>query len=265
METMMRGKLEKAFVNFLCCFMPFKHARQNIRRYFAREERRLQEERRLLRGAVLDPDGFGMLEALMWHAGIPEKHKDIMYRIREGDVCIDCGANVGIISDVITRLGGTCYAFEPEPGAAHILKMKFAGKPKFHLLPCAVSHKEGKVAFRSYGTASHICHIVTDAAATVQDIDENAAATFDVEAVRLTTFISRLLMEHERIFILKIDIEGHEYDVLDDLINTELYKKIVHIFVEPHERLFPALAPDAERIRTIIKQRNINNIYLDWV
>lgn len=45
--------------------------------------------------------------------------------LKTGDVCIDCGANVGYVTEKMTRKGCVVYAFEPNPYAYKILENKF--------------------------------------------------------------------------------------------------------------------------------------------
>ncbi|GHT42554.1 hypothetical protein AGMMS49921_07980 [Endomicrobiia bacterium] len=53
----------------------------------------------------MDPDGVGMLKLMMKNANVPQKYENILYQIWKNDICIDCGANVGLISDIFLKLG----------------------------------------------------------------------------------------------------------------------------------------------------------------
>ncbi len=70
---------------------------------------------------------------------------------------------------------------------------------------------------------------------------------------------------NKEISILKIDIEGAECELLEKIINTKLYKKIKHIYVETHDHKIPELKSKTDTIRKLIKQNGIKNINLDWI
>jgi hypothetical protein len=98
------SNLKKFLVNLLCYFIPVKDIRHSIRRYFRHTA--YTEYKKLL-GALADPNGAGMIEAIMYYANIPEKYKHVFYKIRNGSVCLDCGANVGMISDLFYGLAAS--------------------------------------------------------------------------------------------------------------------------------------------------------------
>jgi FkbM family methyltransferase len=134
--------------------------------------------------------------------------------------------------------------------------MKFQNKPEFNLIPYAVSNAEGEAVFHTNGAASQSANIRNNS---------NGLNNFKVHVIRLTDFIKEVLTNQGEIFILKIDIEGLEYVVIENIINTEVYKHIGYIFAETHEWIFPELQKESKRIQAMILEKQIDNIYLDWV
>ena len=55
---------------------------------------------------------------------------------------------------------------------------------------------------------------------------------------------------HDRIDLLKIDIEGAEYDVLDHLLSHKL--RVKQVLVEFHHNILPGI-PRSKSIRYILK------------
>lgn len=96
---------------------------------------------------------------------------------------------------------------------------------------------------------------------------DNYGDTFEeVESIKLTQFIKENILDNNNIiYILKLDVEGAEFDILEDIINENIYMNICHIFVETHERFFEDGKEKIERIKNLIKSKNIKNIYLDWI
>ena len=66
---------------------------------------------------------------------------------------------------------------------------------------------------------------------------------------RLENIISILGHEDKVIDILKIDIEGYEWDVIEDILETRLFSKICHLVIEWH--LFPDWPPKRDYVHLL--------------
>ncbi len=65
--------------------------------------------------------------------------------------------------------------------------------------------------------------------------------------------------------MLKLDIEGAECEVLEDLIEQNLLDRVDLTLVETHEEWIPETAPRIKRIQEQLFQRGITNVYFNWV
>lgn len=65
--------------------------------------------------------------------------------LSSGDVCFDCGANVGEFTEMFEWAGCTVYAFEPDPYAYGVLKGKFAESPNVILVNAALGIEDGEI------------------------------------------------------------------------------------------------------------------------
>ena len=64
----------------------------------------------------------------------PQLQFDVIFdSLKSGDICIDCGANVGTITSQMAAKGAIVYAFEPNPHAFKVLKKIFEGNKNIHL------------------------------------------------------------------------------------------------------------------------------------
>lgn len=191
-------------------------------------------------------------------------HNDVCIfdEIRPGDVAIDCGANVGIVTEMMSRRGAVVHAFEPDPAAFSVLRQKFAGCDSVHLHNKAVSNQSGSMKLY-YRDEREIDPVRFSVGSTLhsEKTDVNLATYTEVEVVKLAEF----LHQFDRIRILKLDIEGAECDVLDDLLENDCFDKIDLTLVETHEEWIPASIPRLESIKSQLTARDIQNVFLNWV
>ena len=66
-------------------------------------------------------------------------------------------------------------------------------------------------------------------------IDAKVDAKCSVEVIDLIEFVQAL---DRRVKILKIDIEGAEFEIIEKLLDTGIYRKIDYIFCETHPHFF---------------------------
>lgn len=83
---------------------------------------KLIEQHRLISNAVADRNGLGMLRLMLSSAEVPDQYKSIFYDLPDRALCIDCGANVGLITDIILFMSGRSVCFEPNKTAVNMLQ-----------------------------------------------------------------------------------------------------------------------------------------------
>ena len=95
---------------------------------------------------------------------------------------------------------------------------------------------------------------------------QESSDSYEVEVIDLCEFLEKeLLSKNERIYFLKLDVEGVEFEIMQKLIEKELYKKIDYIACETHEYMFDEGSKKLENLKSQIKKHKIDNIFLDWV
>jgi FkbM family methyltransferase len=131
--------------------------------------------------------------------------------LRQGDVMVDVGANVGYISAVAaSRIGttGEVHGFEPLQECFARLQALEGLNPqyKFHFHNVALGEQAGSlpISYDPHG-GSRNATLVPDHA---------APATRSVPVMRLDTYIAQNIAQPERIRLIKIDVEGYEFPVL---------------------------------------------------
>lgn len=180
-------------------------------------------------------------------------------------IFIDCGGNHGQSIAEARRIfgNGGVFSFEPVPYLFRKMKKRFKHDPNVHLIEAAVSNIDGtSKLYLSNRHADGSSLLMTDAD-RLHDLSEERY--INVRTVRLSKFLSDRNM---RGVILKLDIEGAEYDVLDDLIETQEIRRVSAILIEWHIK--NAITDDelsrvmAIKNRTMDVCKNLNIQISEW-
>ncbi|NNK82870.1 MAG: FkbM family methyltransferase [Flavobacteriaceae bacterium] len=129
--------------------------------------------------------------------------------IKEDDVVLDLGANIGGFSHLASKKARKVYAIEAEPNCYEVLKENC---PEVTILNSAVvkdDYTDSYVIFEVNKSKNSSCsgHTVIDKK------PKPSRLNFKVEALKFTNIVESI-----RPRVLKIDIEGGEYGILDEEI-----------------------------------------------
>lgn len=175
-------------------------------------------------------------------------------RLRPGDVVIDCGANVGDYTLLLAASGATVHAYEPDPVAFDVLSSRLGTFPNVHLHQLAVSNTDGIAKLYLHTTRGlDPLKASTGSSLVVTKTNIDPETFVQVGLTRLSDVIEKL----GRIRIMKMDIEGHEIEVINDLIDTGTITKIERLFVELHDRKNPQLASATRELRDNILRAKV--------
>jgi FkbM family methyltransferase len=128
----------------------------------------------------------------------------------------------------------TIHGFDPTPASIAWVRAQ-AIPGEFMLHETGIADYDGKAMFFPPENPKHISHTIIDRKATKN-------RTITVEVRRLSTIMAEL--RHRHIDVLKMDVEGAEYKVLEDIISSNL--DIRQMLIEFHHR-FPGMGIDATR------------------
>jgi FkbM family methyltransferase len=131
---------------------------------------------------------------------------------------VGVGDNVSWDLALIERFGVTVHAFDPTPACVGWFGRQSL-PPAFRFLPVGVAARDGVARFRIPRRGFNYLPARPDEAAAVA-----------APVRRLSTLMRE--MGHDHLDVLKLDIEGGEYEVLDDLLREEL--PVGQLLVEFH-------------------------------
>lgn len=144
------------------------------------------------------------------YTSIPDKQEINILRniVKNGKahdfVFLDIGSNIGSYSVSMMDICADIIAFEPHPYTSKRCKMNFLlnNISENNVKQLALSDSIGKIHFSDYGGSSTINHIVND------------NSGIEVEVTTLDKFIEENNFLIENKYIIKIDVEGFEEQVL---------------------------------------------------
>lgn len=163
-----------------------------------------------------------------------------VYRVQAGArVIVDAGANIGLFTIFAAAMApdAQIHAVEPFPSTftrltSHIVENRLSSRVRCHKTALG---RGPSVAIMSGGaSASQMYHVVSneDPAASSPGLQH-----VTVDTVSLTEFFTSI--ESPEVDLLKMDIEGSEYDVLLST-STDILRRCHRLVVEYHARQTPA-------------------------
>jgi FkbM family methyltransferase len=144
-------------------------------------------------------------------------------------VIFDCGANIGVATLYFKHLypQATVLCFEPNPSTFKLLEKNIHsnGLTNIYLHPIALSDFEGQTQF--------FCN--DDAGTLLSSLDKNRGGeqmiTCQVER------LSHFLEPFKQVDCIKMDVEGGEWRIVNDLVTTGVLHKVQQLIIEYHHKI----------------------------
>ncbi len=185
--------------------------------------------------------------------------------MKPGDYVIDCGANVGNVTNMFLSHGANVIAFEPNPHAFNALNDRFKNTSRVRCINKGVGSKKDrgmkKLFFHQNANENQLVYS-TGCSIVAEKNNVNKDDYTEVEIVELCKFLK---LFNKKIKVLKIDIEGAEVELLNDLLDSGLIKDIPYVFVETHEEKIPSIKEKTEQLKKRIIKENHTNVNLNWI
>ena len=148
-------------------------------------------------------------------------HKIISSHCKQDSVCIDIGANEGKILKWMIKTAPLAkhYAFEPIPSLYQQLKLKYGNQAI--IFPIALSNQKGMSKFN---------HVTTNNALSGFKKRPYKSSHQEKTIEVATDLLDHMIDEVEKISLIKIDVEGGEWNVLKGASKTILHSKPIILF-----------------------------------
>lgn len=160
------------------------------------------------------------------HAGADAKHR-YDYELGPEDIVFDLGGYHGDWAfDIHERYGSQIHVFEPLDTYCDLIQQRFTDNEKIHVHRFGLSADDGQLQL---GVLEDESSQFKQATETVTCQLKSAAQFIEANQI-------------DRVALMKINIEGGEYDLLDSLIDSGLIERFGDIQVQFHW-----FVPDAHR------------------
>ncbi len=187
--------------------------------------------------------------------------------LRPGDLALDLGANMGVVTAVLAATGADVLAYEPDPFAFSKLEDRFAGQSNVTLVNAAVGVGTGTVRlmrgakFGDNPDGVSVQSTILDGGRRIDP--ENSV---EVPLVDFPTLVREKAAERGRIAFVKMDIEGAELEILEVMDRDGLFALVGCLVAETHEKKFRDLRDRYKALRQGFAEKYpAGRVNLDWI
>ena len=180
--------------------------------------------------------------------------------ITPGSLCIDIGADIGVYSALMAKLTGEkgkVIAVEPIKSLTEFIDKNLflnSALTKKEIINKAVSNKQGTIEIQIFPEDTRIStiHLYSN---TEKDIK------CTTEAVSLIQIKDLINLDYENLFI-KIDAEGEEFNIVNDLLNLELEQNLTVVFEYAKEHTMRSRHKPKEFLE-LMQRKNIQAYFIN--
>lgn len=186
----------------------------------------------------------------------------LLARLGPGDIAIDLGANAGEITIPLAETGATVHAFEPDPETAARLRKNLGDRPNVTVHLAAVADYDGTARLARPVSYAEKPESASKASSIMRhDAPMDRENAFDVEVIDFARFLQSLDRPAR---LVKVDIEGAEWPLLEQVMNGPALDCFEAMFVETHERFDLSVLPLARRLQAQAEKLERPYINLYW-
>ena len=133
--------------------------------------------------------------------------------------CAGCGEDISFDLGLIDRYGCDVFAFDPTPRSIDYVKRNIADIDKYHFFEYGIGGRDEVLRF--------YCPLKEENVSYSIDNPYNTEEYFDASVKSLSTIMRE--NNHNRVDLLKLNIEGAEYGVIDSVLNDNIEVSIMSV------------------------------------
>lgn len=150
---------------------------------------------------------FKKMTSFFFHKRI--KYHDVKKFLKKNDLFFDVGAHMGEKSKELIRNKINVVMIEPQPECLKFLRKLYSNNPLVTIIPMGLGRKEQKLEM-SINSSQPVNSTFADHWKTGRFLDSNWDKKITVDI----TTLDELIKKYGHPQLIKIDVEGFEYDVL---------------------------------------------------
>jgi FkbM family methyltransferase len=165
---------------------------------------------------------------------------------------VGLGTDITFDLSLINQYGLTVHGFDPTPKSTQWLR----GQPlplQFELYEYGLANFDGTASFYAPLHDQHVSFTMLEGVTSIRQNEQ-----VDVPVFKLQTIMSKL--NHDHIDLLKMDIEGAEYAVLADILNSGI--KIKQLLIEFHHRFGNVSLQQTKDAIQLLNNHNFQTFYI---
>lgn len=152
--------------------------------------------------------------------------KDLLGSDLNQKLIFDVGANIGFKTEIFSELNARVICFEPDYFNTDYLKNYFSNKKNVRVENYALSNKEGKASFLVHQKGSGVNTLSPKWKQILENPSESRfkkEISFQTEKTVLTKTLDQAIEIFGKPYYIKIDVEGHEKEVVEGLTQNFNY------------------------------------------
>lgn len=184
------------------------------------------------------------IQAAKWKGLNGDETFRLNYPLTENSVVFDIGGYKGdFAANIYTKFSCNIYIFEPLPEFFNLCTKRFENNPKIHCYNFGLSSITGEASISQEDDGSSLVKPNND--------------PLLIEIKELSSFLNERSISH--IDLLKINIEGGEYELLPHIITSRVIDRVDFIQIQFHN-----FVPYAEELRDEIRMKISNTHTEQW-
>lgn len=194
---------------------------------------------------------------------LPKEFKAHLKNLNKQSIAIDVGANVGAVSEILCKSGARVFAFEPNVSAFNSLQKRQDRLNNLFVKNVAAGVQNRKTHLylhKETGTSNVDLSQASSLLSQKPNVSDSKYT--EIEEIDFIPFLESF---DQKIDLIKIDIEGYEIKLLDHMLDRFNFKMVDRIYVETHEKKWPELSNDTEKLKLRIENLGLSEkINLNW-
>ena len=202
----------------------------------------------------------------LWHLSLnilPSEFKCHLKKIKPGDIVIDIGSNIGLVSEYLAKYNVQVISFEPNSVAFKEMEHYLSKYENVKIYNEAAGLKNRKVKLYKHHSTYTSKEDLTQSSSLLY---EKSNVSKDIyENVKEIDFAEFILKLNKRVELIKIDIEGYEISLINHLIDNDCLKNINKIYVELHDDTINSIKISTKELKNRINRNGLDHkFFFEW-